>query len=308
MDTETENCRKAGVTLKQYADLHLHSTWSDGIHSPADLVAMAAARGLRAIAIADHDSVDGIDEALVAGARLAVEVVPALELSVEYGRFRDVHLLGYFIDHRDNGLRVKLAEFRKRRDERGHTIIDRVNKRLARQGKGRISHDKVQALAGGALGRPHIAQALVAGGYARTIQHAFENYLIPCDVPKQYFPMNEALAEIARVKGISVLAHPQSITRDRGTIRDIVAELAGMGLDGLEAFNNMCFDDDMIFLEALAASLNLIISGGSDFHGFEDDVEIGTGRGGLAVACRLVEAMKRRRDHKYSPHALPPIP
>lgn len=294
--------------MKQYADLHLHSTWSDGIHPPADLVAMAAARGLRAIAISDHDSVDGIDEALVAGARLAVEVVPAVELSVEYGRFRDVHLLGYFIDHRDNGLRAKLAEFRKRRDERGHTIIDRVNKRLARQGKGSISHDTVQAFAGGALGRPHIAHALVAGGYARTIQHAFENYLIPCDVPKQYFPMNEAFAEIARVKGIAVLAHPQSITRDRGTIRDIVAELAGMGLDGLEAFNNMCFDDDMIFLEELAASLNLIISGGSDFHGFEDDVEIGTGRGGLAVACHLVEAMKRRRDHKYSPHPLPPIP
>ncbi len=286
--------------MKQYADLHLHSTWSDGIHPPAELVAMAAARGLRAIAVADHDSVDGIEEALEAGTRLAVEVVPAVELSVEFGRFRDVHLLGYFIDHRDGRLRTKLAEFRKRRDERGHAIIDRINRRLARQGKGSISHDEVQALACGALGRPHIAKALVRGGYARTIQQAFENFLIPCDVPKQYFPMNEALAEIERVKGIAVLAHPQSITRDREALRDIFRELAGMGLDGLEAFNNMCFDDDMIFLEEIAGSLNLIITGGSDFHGFEDDVEIGTGRGGLAIAYRLVETMKRRLEQKFS--------
>jgi predicted metal-dependent phosphoesterase TrpH len=292
--------------MKQYADLHLHSTWSDGVHSPADLVAMAATRGLRAIAVSDHDSVDGVDEALEAGARLDVEVVSAVELSVQYRRFRDVHLLGYFIDHRDTGLRAKLAEFRKRRDERGRAIIDRINKRLARQGKESISHDEIQVLAGGALGRPHIAQALLARGYATTVQHAFEAYLIPCDVPKQYFPMGEALAEIRRLNGIAVLAHPQSITRDRSAIRNIVGELAGMGLDGLEAFNNMCYDDDMIFLEDLAAALNLVITGGSDFHGFEDDVEIGTGRGGLAVAYRLVDAMKRQRDEKYAPrHSSP---
>ncbi len=287
--------------MKQYADLHLHSIWSDGVHSPADLVAMAASRGLRAIAVCDHDSVDGIDEALEAGDSLAVEVVPAVELSVEYGRFRDVHLLGYFIDHQDAGLRAKLAEVRKRRDARGYAIIDRINKRLARQGRGSIAREEVQALAEGALGRPHIARALMAKGYARTIQDAFENYLIPCNVPKQYFPMEEALAEIRRTRGIAVLAHPQSITRDRGAVRKIVEELVGLGLDGLEAFNNMCFDDDMIFLEELAASFNLVVTGGSDFHGFEDDVEIGTGRGGLAVAYRLVETMKRHRHEKYSP-------
>ncbi len=293
--------------MKQYADLHLHSTWSDGVHTPADLVAMAAARGLRTIAISDHDSVDGVDEALEAGARLAVEVVPAVELSVEYGRFQDMHLLGYFIDHRDAGLKARLAEFRERRDERGRAIIERINRRLAREGKGSLSYDEVDALAEGTLGRPHIAQALVARRYAATVQQAFENYLIPCTVPKQYFPMGEALAEIRRVKGIAVLAHPHSITRDRGILRNLLRELSGMGLDGLEAFNNMCYDDDMIFLEELAAALNLVITGGSDFHGFEDDVEIGTGRGGLAVACRPVEAMKRRRDEKYAPPP-PPLP
>lgn len=287
--------------MNQQADLHLHSIWSDGVHSPADLVTMAAAKGLRAIAVSDHDSVDGIDEALEAGTRLGVEVVPAVELSVEYGRFRDVHLLGYFIDHRDAVLRAKLSEFRTRRDERGHAIVDRINRRLTRQGKEGLSYDEVRAMTEGALGRPHIAQALVTRGYARTVQQAFENYLIPCDVPKKYFPMAEALAEIGRMKGIAVLAHPQSITRDRGLLREMLRELAGMGLDGVEALNNMCYDDDTSFLKELAASLHLVVTGGSDFHGFENDIEIGTGRGGLAVAYGLVEAMKRCRDEKRPP-------
>jgi predicted metal-dependent phosphoesterase TrpH len=287
--------------MKQFADLHIHSTWSDGIHTPAELVVMAAACGLRAIAIADHDSVEGIDEALAAGVEAGVEVIPAVELSVEFRRFHDVHLLGYFIDHRDAGLREKLAAFRTKRDERGDAIIDRINRRLSRQGKLPISTADIPAVSGGALGRPHIARLLVARGLARDIQDAFENYLIPCNVPKQYFPMVDALAEIRKAGGISVLAHPPSISRDRGVLRDLLKELAGMGLDGLEVFSNMCFDDEMIFLEDLARSLDLVITGGSDFHGFEGDVAIGAGRGGLAIAYNVVSAMKNCRDRRFSP-------
>jgi len=283
--------------MNQYVDLHMHSLWSDGIHPPAELVAMASASGLRAIAIADHDSVDGIDEALEAGLRCGIEVIPAVELSVEFKRFRDIHLLGYFIDHRDAGLRSLLAGFRSRREERGHAIIDRINRRLARQGKGRISHHDMPDIGEGAFGRPHIARLLVTKGVARDMQDAFDSYLIPCNVPKRYLPMAEALAEIHRLGGIAVLAHPQSISRDRGVIRETVRELATMGLDGLEVFNNMCFDDDMIFLEDLAAAHTLVMTGGSDFHGFEDDVAIGVGRGGLSVAYRLVDAMRLRQAY-----------
>ncbi|RII25222.1 MAG: phosphatase [Geobacter sp.] len=274
--------------------MHLHSVHSDGVHTPTALVAMAVQKGLRAIAIADHDSVDGIDEALAAADGFDLEVISAVELSVEYQRFQDIHLLGFCIDHRDPAFREKLAEFRKRRDDRGRAIVTRINNRLARQGRRSIDYEEIARSAAGALGRPHIAMALIARGYAHDMQDAFVQYLIPCNVPKRYFPMAEALAEIHRIGGIAVLAHPPTITPDRMRLGGLVRELASMGLDGLEVFSNSCFEDTIIFLESLADELGLIMTGGSDFHGFEDDVEMGSGRGGLAVAYRLVTGLKTR--------------
>lgn len=280
--------------MKQYVDLHLHSIHSDGVHTPTELVEMAARLGLKAIAIADHDSVDGIDEARAAAAARGVEVISAVELSVEHKRFQDIHLLGFCIDHRDPVFRDRLGEFRHRRDDRGRAIVTRINKRLARQGRGVISYEEIQQQVTGALGRPHIAGALLAKGYAHDMQDAFVQYLIPCNVPKRYFPMAEALAEIHRIGGVAVLAHPPTITPDRMRLGGLVRELAAMGLDGLEVFSNCCFDDDMIFLESLAHELGLVMTGGSDFHGFESDVCMGSGRGGLAVAYRLAAGLKER--------------
>lgn len=291
--------------MARYTDLHVHSVHSDGVHTPAALVAMAAEKGLQAIALADHDSVAGIDEALAAGARLGVEVIPAIELSVEFRGHHDVHLLGYFIDHLDAAFQEKLALFRARRDERGRAIITRINARLNQEGKGEISYEEVQALAAGALGRPHIAQVLIARGFARNVQDAFDRYVVPCNVPKRYFPMAEALAEIRRLHGVSVLAHPLTVTDNRVALKGVVTELATMGLDGIEVFNNMCYKDDMIFLESLAFRLGLVKTGGSDFHGIEDDVEMGSGRGALAVAYHWVEELKLRRAQRNEQSANP---
>ena len=280
--------------MEQYVDLHLHSVHSDGVHTPSALVAMAAQKGLKAIAIADHDSVDGIDEALAAADGLDLEVISAVELSVEYKRFQDIHLLGFCIDHRDPAFREKLVEFRRLRDDRGRALVTRINNRLARQGRESIAYEEIASSATGALGRPHIAMALIARGYAHDMQDAFVQYLIPCNVPKRYFPMAEALAEIHRLGGVAVLAHPPTITPDRMRLGGLVRELASLGLDGLEVFSNSCFEDTIIFLESLADELGLIMTGGSDFHGIEDDVEMGSGRGGLAVAYRLVTGLKER--------------
>lgn len=280
--------------MERHVDLHIHTIYSDGVRTPAEIVAMAAAQGLRAVAIADHDSVSGIDEALAEGIARGIEVIPAVELSVEYKRFHDVHLLGYLFDHRDMDFRRTLEEFRKRRDNRGREIIARINARLAREKREAISYEEVQALSTEALGRPHIAWVLVAKGYAFDNEDAFRRYLEPCNVPKKYFPMAEAISEIRRLRGVAVLAHPQTITADRAVLRQLVAELASMGLGGIEVFNNMCYNDDMLFLEDLAGSLGLAMTGGSDYHGFEDDVRLGIGRGGLAVAYRWVEELKRR--------------
>lgn len=286
--------------MKQFVDLHIHSSYSDGIHKPGKLVAMAAEKGLKAIALADHDAVSGIDEALEAGERLGVEVIPAVELSVEFRKYQDVHLLGYYIDYNDIVFMEKLAVFRESRDSRGHAIIVNINAKLERENKGSISYEEAEALAEGAFGRPHIARVLVDKGFAHDLQDAFERYLVPCNEPKRYFPMEEALAEIRRLCGISVLAHPTSITEDRHILAAIIKELAAKGLEGIEVFNNMCSNDDSSYLERQAIDLGLVITGGSDFHGIEAGIEMGVGRGHLAVPYSSAEALKRLHEEKRS--------
>ncbi|WP_243373342.1 PHP domain-containing protein [Geotalea sp. SG265] len=273
-------------------DLHMHSTYSDGVYKPAELIAMAAAKGLKTIALADHDTVDGIDEALEAGRRHHVEVIPAVELSVQFETYKDVHLLGYLIDHRDSAFLRKLAEFRTIRDRRGQAIIANINQKLGQENKEIISYDEAMNLADGAFGRPHIARVLVNRGYARDMQDAFERYLIPCDEPKRYFPMDEALAEIDRLGGIAVLAHPTSVSEERKTLAAVIGKLAEMGLRGVEAHNNMCNADESAFLVRLAENLGLAVTGGSDFHGIEPGIEMGTGRGQLAIPHTLATALK----------------
>lgn len=282
-------------------DLHVHSTYSDGVHPPVELVRMAAKQGLAAIAIADHDTVDGIDEALAAGSGLGVEVIPAVELSVEHGRYRDMHILGYYIDHHDLRLGKMLADFRTNRDTRARAIVDKINRRLGSDRKALLSYAEVLGLAGGAVGRPHIGRMLVERGHARNMEDAFRRYLVPCNVPKRYLAAGEAIAEIRRTGGVAVLAHPTTVSEDRRQLRGIVAELAALGIDGLEVYNNMCYKDDMIFLEFLCGEFGLLMTGGSDFHGFEDDVAIGIGRGGLAVSHRLAKAVKALAESRRIP-------
>jgi hypothetical protein len=142
-----------------------------------------------------------------------------------------------------------------------------------------------------------MARVLMAHGYVRTMQDAFEQYLIPCDVPKSYFPMAEAIAEIHRTGGVAVLAHPHSISDDRNVLENLVAEFVSLGLDGIEAYNNLCDDDESAFLQRLALRHGLLVTGGSDFHGGNDGIEIGRVRGSITVPADLLAplAAKARR-------------
>ncbi len=291
--------------LEKYIDMHIHSLYSDGIYRPVDIVAMAAQKGLKAIAITDHDSVSGIDEALAAGDEYGVEIIPALEFSTSYKDFRDVHLLGYLIDYNDVALTGRLEAFCNRRDNRARAIVEKVNVRLDVENKRKISYEDVVAIGQHAVSRLHIARLLVDNGSVKSVRDAFKRYLVPCDVPKQYFPMDEALAEIKRLNGIAVLAHPQSISNDRRILRSLIEECAQLGLDGIEVFNNLCYNDDMIFFESLAREFGLLITGGSDFHGVEEDVEIGSGCGGLAVAYHWLQAMRKVAVERYGDRKMP---
>lgn len=284
--------------MERYMDLHIHTFHSDGVYSPTDIVRMTMERGMKAIAISDHDSVAGVDEAMEAGKRFGVEVIPAVELSVSYKNYHDVHLLGYYIDHHDARFSEMLRNFREARSRRGKAIIEKINTRLANEHKPPISLDEASKAAKGALSRLHIARVMVDKGLVRNIQDAFTRYLQPCDVPKEYLAMEDAIAEVRRIHGVTVLAHPPSITEDRKTMTTLVGELAAMGLDGIEVFNNLCYKDDMIFFESLCEKLQLAMTGGSDFHGVEDDVQIGIGRGALSVAFHLLARLKLISDSR----------
>lgn len=275
-------------------DLHTHSRHSDGIFTPSEVIELAYAQGFKALALADHDSVSGIDEAIAAGSRQGVEVIPAVELSIEIKGHHDVHLLAFFIDHHDPDFNLRLNSFRERRDTRGQEIIARINDRLEQNGKGGITYDEVIEGSDGALGRPHIARVLMSKGYVSDMNDAFDNYLVPCNVPKEYFPADEAIREVHRIGGIAVLAHPTTITRDRTVLREVIGMLVALGLDGIEAYNSLATIDDAEFLCAIARRYKLVVTGGSDFHGTEGENLLGIRDNRFPVDYRLVQALKER--------------
>jgi len=275
-------------------DLHIHSSYSDGAFTPSELVALAEKHDVRVIAIADHDSVAGVGEAVVAGAAADIEVLPAVELSVQFEEWQDVHLLGYGIDCCDEQFLQSLDGFRRRRDGRNDEILDRVNDLLTAEGRINLDRERVRSFARDSIGRPHIARALLERGYAGSVEDAFRRYLAPCNVPKMYWPMDEAIAQIHCIGGVAVLAHPTSITKDTSILASVIAALHLTGLDGVEVYNNMGWPLEIEFLRRTAEDRGLLVTAGSDFHGIEEGLEIGRGREGMRFDSALLAPLYER--------------
>jgi len=273
-------------------DLHIHSSFSDGAFTPSELVTMAKRMDLGVIAIADHDSVAGVGEGIVSGSSLSVKVIPAVELSVQFESWKDVHLLGYGIDHSDPVLLERLNSFRERREQRNSEMLDLLNRLLITEGRAAIDLEEVLVYARDSIGRPHIARALIERGYAENVEDAFRRYLVTCNVPKSYWPIEEAIGEIHRTGGVAILAHPTTITREHPELKRIITHLKSIGLDGIEVINNLVYENEMEFLRRLAIELGLLITGGSDFHGIEDGLEMGKGRGGIRFSETLITPLK----------------
>jgi predicted metal-dependent phosphoesterase TrpH len=285
---------------RNFIDLHMHSNYSDGAFSPEELLRLASEAKLVAIAIADHDSVAGVNEGISAGTPFNIDVLPAVELSVQFKCWEDVHLLGYGIDVADRQFLEKLNGFRNRREHRNIDILERVNDMLSEENLAPIALSEVLAFTRDAIGRPHIARALLERGYVSNIEDAFRRYLVPCNVPKCYWPIDDAINEIIRIGGIAVLAHPTTVSTDRQELRDIITELSYMGLDGIEVFNNMARDDEMEFLRRLAEETGLLVTGGSDYHGIEEGLEMGKGRGGIRFSDNLLAPIKERLSDRHN--------
>jgi predicted metal-dependent phosphoesterase TrpH len=243
----------------RYVDLHMHSTASDGALPARDVVIAAAAAGLSAIALTDHDTVDGVADARRAGAERGVEVIAGVELSA-FENERETHLLGLHLSDLP-AIAGSLETFRSARRLRAERIVTTLNDLGVP-----LTLDAVLTEAGtGAIGRPHIARALIAGGWARDSREAFDRYLgfrKPAFVPKHTLGLAEAIRLVHSAGGIAVLAHPG------GTgVRAWLETLAGFGLDGVEVRHPGHSAEDIARLGALAEHLDLVPSGGSDWHG-----------------------------------------
>ncbi|MRS12407.1 MAG: PHP domain-containing protein [Actinobacteria bacterium] len=241
-------------------DLHVHSTASDGVLTPSEIVSLAIRSDCPAIALTDHDSVDGVAEALAAADGTALIVIPAVELSAGIGD-RGVHVLGYWIDHTDPTLLQRLEHLRRIRVERATIIVQA----LSAGGFPVTIEDVLAAADGGAVGRAHIAQLLVATGYVDSVQEAFERLLgssAPYYVAKPVYPPAEVISWITDAGGVAVLAHP-----GLSEVDDLIPGLVADGIVGLEAYHPAHDRDAALTYSGMAASLQMIVTGGSDFHG-----------------------------------------
>ncbi len=273
-------------------DLHTHSTASDGTLAPAALVQAAEAAGLTAVALTDHDTVDGAGAAARAAAGLSVRFIPGVELSAEIDRGA-LHIVGLFVDPSHPGLMALLDEARENRLSRDRMIVERLEKMGMP-----LTLDEVQAVAGGVAGRPHFAQVMVAKGYAKSIRVAFRNYLKrgqAAYIPKRRIAQRRAVEAIRAAGGVPVLAHPSQTLLEGDQLEALIRELADYGLEGMETHCSGYTDADTRFYGRLAAQYGLVESGGSDFHGaIKPGLALGRGPGGLRVPDDFVPPLSAR--------------
>lgn len=242
------------------ADLHVHTTASDGLLAPSEVVEWAAKKEVDAVAITDHDSVSGIDEAIEAGRRLGVCVIPGIEFSCTY-RDEEIHILGYFIDHKSRCLNDKLKELAKSRESRGLRIIEKLL-----ESNIEISYEEVKAESkGGSVGRPHIARILVKKGIASSVEEAFRQYLVKGKlgyVDREKITVSEAADLIHGAGGVVVMAHP-GIVKNQNYPKEILR----YDIDGIEVIHSAHDEDTTCRYEKLASSLGMAKTAGSDCHG-----------------------------------------
>ena len=276
-------------------DLHTHSRVSDGTDTPTELVERAARAGLTTIALTDHDILDGVPEAVAAGERHGVRVIPGVELSLDWHR-GGMHLLVLWLEPGPGPLQDRLAELRAGRDVRNAQILER----LARSGMPLTSEEVAAEAGGGSVGRPHIASVLVSKGHVPDFDTAFNELLGsggPAYVDRPRLGVEEALSLARTSGGVPVLAHPHTLGVDnRVEMGDLLERLIAAGLVGIECYYGSYEQPGRSGMIAMARRFGLIPAGGSDYHGgYKPDVLIGTGRVGLLVPDEVVDELEAVR-------------
>jgi len=244
----------------KYIDMHTHTTASDGVYTPRQLIKYGISKGLQGIAITDHDTVDGIDEGLNAViSKKDFIVIPGIELSTEY-MGKEVHILGYSINYKCENLLSTLSFLQKKRENRVIEVITKLQKLQIN-----ITYDElIKRFGSSALGRPHVAELLIAKGYVDTIEEAFNKYLkkgCVAYVDRYKITPFEGINLIKQAGGVAVIAHPKLIKNDK-----IVTDIIKKGIDGIEVYHPEHNTNDQKKFLQIAKDYNLIITAGSDFH------------------------------------------
>jgi len=274
----------------EYIDLHTHSNCSDGSMSPRELVKHASERGLKAIALTDHDTISGIDEAIDAGREYGVEVVPGIEFSVQSDT--ETHILGFYIDHRSEPIKKALENINSVRWQR---TVNTCNKLRALGFD--VTLEEAQAIApSGIIGRAHFARILAEKGYTQSVKEGFDKYLAngKCAYDgTQYLTAEMAVKLINDLGGVSFVAHPHLIRLDDATLREFLIKLKSLGLCGIEGYYNEYTPEMQTYFQNLAKELGLEISGGTDYHAkMKPHIEIGIGQGDMKIPYSVLQRIK----------------
>ncbi|HYE09106.1 MAG TPA: PHP domain-containing protein [Patescibacteria group bacterium] len=269
------------------ADLHVHTTASDGLLSPEEVVKWAAHKKLKAVAITDHDTVKGVQPAIDISEHYNIEVIPGIEFSSEH-MDEEIHILGYYIDYEQNWLREKLDEMYQSRYTRAVKMIERLNEIGID-----ITLEQVKAIAeSGTIGRPHIARAMQEKGYIDNMKDAFRTYIGkggPAYVERYRISCREAIDIIKQLGGVPVLAHPGLINK-----KECIKEILDMGIEGIEVYHTKHDDEIIRYSLKLAAEYDLLMTGGSDCHGvFLNNEPI---MGNVWVDYKYVELLKEKSE------------
>lgn len=289
----------------QAIDLHTHSCRSDGSFTPTELVNYAIQKNLKAIALTDHDTIEGLPEALEAAKGTDLEVIPGIELSTEYcfegvpsGKGKDVHIVGLFIDYTNQQFVDKLQEFIDSRIRRNEKMCQNL-----REAGIDITFEKLQSEnADAVITRAHYATYLVEHGYAKDRIQAFAKYVgddTPYFVPREKITPEMAVELILSAGGVPVLAHPILYHMNDAHLDELVAKLKAIGLIGIEAIYSTYAPSEERQVRRLAAKYDLLISGGSDFHGTnKPKLDLGNGYGKLFVPEDILEPLRHAANKK----------
>ena len=276
--------------MEKYIDLHTHSTCSDGTFLPAEVVKLAKEKGISAIALTDHDTLDGLPEAIEAGKKYGVEVITGIEFSVNADT--EMHMLGLNFDIDCPHIREVLDEMIIEREKRNHIVIEK----LAELGMYITIEDILAEATSRVTGRSQIAKAMMKKGYVSSLQEAFHEYLYfgkPAFVERRSLTPEEAIDLIHKSGGKAFLAHLNQTNKTDEELYTVLSNLKKAGLDGIEGYYTEYTEDMNRRYRKMAEDLGLLLSGGSDFHGENKaGYELGTGKGNLRIPYELIENLR----------------